>query len=238
MLDVTSGGDTGDGAGTGTTGTWRDQLPADLRTHEAFAELPGLGDLAKTHLSLREQVASAIPKPKENATDAEMAAYYKAVGRPDTMEGYEIAIPENLPGAKEMADWFKEAAYKRGLPKKAVEEMAKEYLDNYGKQTTAIHQTIEAAKTEAETKLKGEWGDKYQENVDLAKKTAQKIGGDEVIGWLEATGIGNEPIVIKFMQKLGTLISEDAFTQGSTPAPEIKRTAGGQPLLSFPSMEK
>ena len=96
----------------GAPPAWTAQLPDDLKANEAFTSMKTIGDLGKSYLDVNGKIkeydsklkdhealvkthegkvkelegkmaSDYIPKPKENATDAEKAAYYKALGRPD-----------------------------------------------------------------------------------------------------------------------------------------------------------
>jgi hypothetical protein len=232
----------GDGGGIG----WRAQLPDTLKTNETFTAYKTVGELAQSHLETAGKVkeyegklAASIPKLTDKATDEDRAAYYKAIGRPEKADDYAITVPEGVPKDEAAMKWFRDTSHKLGLSKQQGESLAAGYFEMMKGNIDTINKAYETRKAETVNKLKGEWGGKYEENFDLAKKTAQKIGGEDIIKYLGETGIGNEPVIIKFMHKLGTMLSEAAFVKPGTPPPETPATTpGGQPLLRFPSMEK
>jgi len=58
-------------------------------------------------------------------------------------------------------------------------------------------------------KLRVEWGDKFDQEVDLAKGVLRKWGDDSLMEHLEVTGKGSDPAIIKLLAKIGHAVSED-----------------------------
>lgn len=223
----------------------RAQFSDPYKNHEAFTSMNKADDLAVAYLDTMAKVkdyegkiTNSIPKPKENATDEEMAAYYKAIGRPDKADEYEIKVPEGLPQGEEMAKWFKEAAHKYGLPKKQAEQLASDYLEKIGVDIKNIDDRITQNREKAESTLKSEWGGDYDKMTDGAKKAARFFFGEDGMKWLEDTKLGNETLIIKALAKVYEKMDESVFVQPSSPPSIGQTTPGGQPMLSFPSMEK
>lgn len=76
---------------------------------------------------------------------------------------------------------------------------------------------FEKQKEEAEKQLKEEWGDKYEGNLNIARKAIIHFGGDKVKELTEAidrSGIGDDPVFIKFMYEIGKNLVEDNFIIG------------------------
>lgn len=61
-------------------------------------------------------------------------------------------------------------------------------------------------------------GDKFEENVGIARSAIDKFGTPELKQLLEEHGVGNHPEVIRFMVKVGKLTAEDV-PGGTTVAP-------------------
>lgn len=64
-----------------------------------------LGDFARNAFSLRQKASQPNRIPDEGSSDEEKAAFYKTLGVPDAVEGYEIEAPE---WAKEDEDYAKQ----------------------------------------------------------------------------------------------------------------------------------
>lgn len=120
------------------------------------------------------------------------------------------------------------------------QQQAQKLVEFYGERLAAMSETQASAMTETTEKwvsdIKGEWGDKFDENVAIAAK-AVEYGGDELREALNLTGAGNHPAVIKFFHQIGRQLSEDGF-QGQKPAaaqgdwmkglyPSMQTTSGG-----------
>lgn len=63
-------------------------------------------------------------------------------------------------------------------------------------------------------------GDKFEENVAVARSAIDKFGTPELKQLLEEHGVGNHPEVIRFMVKVGKLTAEDV--PGGTTTPTSK----------------
>ena len=224
---------------------WRAALPTELREHEFVKGFTKPGDFVKSaleiktgHDALKTKLEGAIFKPGDKATDAERADFYKALGRPDKPEGYEISLPEGLPFTQQDIDWLRSTAHKRGFSKADTEAFAKDYFEKTKADIAAVDNQIKAKREEAVTALKKEWGAEYETKLDAAKITAKRIGGDDFVKFLSDTGAGDHPTFIKIFHKISTMLSESAFIEGGNKPKEVNRSEGGSPILSFPSMEK
>ncbi len=224
---------------------WRAALPQEFKEHEFVKTFTKPGDFVKSaleikaeHDNLKTKLEGAIFKPGENATDAEKADYYKALGRPEKPEGYEVKIPEGLPLDPGVVAWFQNTAFKRGLPKDVGEGLANDYFEKTKSDLLAINDGRERQFQESNKSLKGEWKDQYQANLDLANTTARRIGGDEFMDYLKNSGVGLNVLMVKAFHKIGTMFSEAAFEKGGTPPKEPLKTPGGELRLTFPSMDK
>ena len=246
---VTPGGNqdqVGGGAADAQSLGWRAALPDEFKEHEFVKIFQKPGDFVKSaleikneHDALKTRLAGAIFKPGENASPEERTAYLKALGVPDKPEGYEISAPEGVPNDKAEAEFLRKLAHESGLPKEAGERFAAAYFDRMKANLGTIRQQIETRRTEAVNALKGEWKDAYDAKLDAAKLAVRKIGGDDLVQWLNKTGLGDDPVMIRTFARIGEAISEASFHDGGiTKKDGPKRTEGGSPILSFPSMEK
>jgi len=68
-------------------------------------------------------------------------------------------------------------------------------------------------------------GEKFDENLAIAKKAIEQFGTPELRAMLDASKLGMHPEVIRFCHKIGTLISDDKFVSGNRQA-----TDAGLPL--------
>lgn len=224
---------------------WRAQLPEDQRDNEAFTGFEKIGDFANDYLSMKGNVSdlqgkldNAIPKLNDNPTAEDTAAYFKAVGRPDDVNGYDIQkpeLPEGLPYSDEVVGQFKEAAHTLGLTSAQAQGLFKWYMDGTVNAHKADAENRSKATTEAETALKTEYGANYDANIVLMKRAVEKFGGEEFKKHMDDTGLGNNPMVIKTFVNIGKAMSEDTLVLGDIGAGEVKRGPDGRPIFDYPA---
>jgi hypothetical protein len=205
---------------------WRAQLPDDLKANETFTPLKTVGDLAKVHLDttakvkdLEGKLGESIPKLKDNATDEERTAYFKALGRPDKADDYKfekLTPPEGAKVDPQMEGWFKSIAHQAGLSATQAAMIHKAYSDAY----FAAHTAAEAQKVKdmemGVENLKKEWGAKFDENVALVNKATSVFMTPEEKKHMDESGKGNDPVLVKMFHRIGLAMADDQFVPGST----------------------
>jgi len=226
MTENDGGGNNAGGSGAGAKPTWMDSLPDDLKTNEVLAGFPTIGDAGKALVSLKGLEGKAIVVPGEKATDAERAAFYGKLGRPETADKYSITKPADLPEgiqySPEVEAAFKQIAHENGL---SDGQAGKLYGWYYGLVKAGHVQQAKAEKdaTDAAVNaLKDEWkGDAFKTNTELAARAFKKFGGEtpEVAKFIEETKVnglplGNHPMFLKVFAAIGKVISEDSMNVG------------------------
>jgi uncharacterized protein YjbJ (UPF0337 family) len=224
-------------------GEWISQLPEDLRTNEAFTGHATLGDFAKSHLEaqgklkefdgkvkeldgkvvdLTGKLTNSIPKLPEKATDEQMIAFYKALGRPDKPEDYEIPKRDGVENDEKMVQFGRTIFHKANLNKeqgKVIAEGWNDFITEYNKALIDLEK--KSLDGEAE-KLKKELGDKYGEQVELGKRFFKKIMESD---FDEKTPI-NSVTLLRIIIKAANLVGEGMSPPGSS-------TAGGDKKLGL-----
>lgn len=179
--------------------------------------------VAKTDDVAKVEEGTKTPDKTEAKTEQPLGApeKYEAFTMP---EGY--ALDEQL--LNEFAPVLKELNLPQAAAQKVMDFAPK--LIEHTQQST-IAQVLEqtglkdfpnwatAVKTDKEL-----GGDKYAENLAVAKKAIDAFGSPELRAVLKQTGLGNHPEVVRAFFRVGKQISEDAFVSGSKVAPK-KSTA-------------
>jgi len=175
------------------------------------------------------EVVDAGNQQQPEGVDAEAKpAEAKPEGAP---EKYEFTAPDGHEFSPEALAAFESEARRLNLSQGDAQEML-------GKLAPAIHQAqvarIDAIKSEwAETaKADKEFGgEKFGENLAVAKKALDRFGSPEFTALLNETGLGNHPEFIRAFVKAGRAISEDGYVGGNA------KTAPSDPAkVLFPSM--
>jgi hypothetical protein len=223
MPEGTSEG-TQTGAGTGQeTPAWVAQLPSDLKDNSAFTSYKTIGDLAKSHLEmgtklkefdgLKAKLEGSIPKLPENATEADKNLYYSALGRPETASAYELEGEDK--NAPEWTNHWKEVFYSLGLTKDQAKQLSGRWNGQIQKMVDAYNDNQKTEVAAAETKLRAELGDKFDANVELAKRVYNTHLGAEFDKDFANGNAATRFQTMRLVLKLAALTGEDKSPQGT-----------------------
>jgi hypothetical protein len=215
------GGDTLAGSqGTDTlTGSaapeWLSGLTDD--DSRSFAQTKGWKSPSEMLTSYRSLEAllggEKLPLPKDEGDAEGYERVYKALGKPETPEGYQIKAPEGVDPAfaGEASKWFHEA----GLSAKQGAALAEKWNAHV---TAAIEAENQAFKTKSGQdlgELKTVWGDKFNSNVELARRAGAQFGlSPQDIASMERA-IGTKRLM-ETLQKIGAGLGEHGFEAGDT----------------------
>jgi hypothetical protein len=198
---------------------FQDTLPEDLRGSEHLKDVEDNAQLARYYVDLK----SNYLKP------------------PDNPDGYEFDMPDGFELDGETFGGFKKVAFEHGLNQKQFAEIMNFEVNRHNSAMESIKRDIEARRTEAETALKTEWGESYEQKLDAAKRVLnhESLSDPGFKEFLEETRFGDNPQVVKFFARLSDLISEDAFIKTGTGDGEggPRKDEAGRPMLRFPTME-
>jgi hypothetical protein len=212
-----NGGDSGgNGNGGGTQNSqvsipenWKESLPQELRADPSLEKLKSVGDVVKSYINIQKMIGQdkAII-PQKGAPPEEVRAYLEKVGLPKDAKDYSVEAPKAGQVDQPFFDGFKQAAFAAGvLPEQAsklVDWFAKTNEEAFKAQVTEHNDKV----TKGINDLKAEWGDKYKENVDLAKAAMKEFATPEQQKWAKEIGLGSHPDFIKMMAKAGAGLSE------------------------------
>lgn len=211
-------------------GEWLAQLPEDLRTNETLTGHATLGDFAKSHLEaqgklkefdgkvkvhegkigdLEKKLGDSISKLPENATDEEKHIYYMQIGKPEKADDYDLPKPENGNADPDMVKWAKSTFHSAHLNKEQATAIGQAWNTYIAGRTKAEVELRGTERTEAESKLKTEWGDQYDGNVEMIRRVWSKNTESEFDAFVNETKIGNHPTFLKLIAKFAKLTGED-----------------------------
>lgn len=163
---------------------WRDVIQ-DEKLREHATRFHSIDDLVKANLESRARLSKAIIVPGEKADDLEIAAYRRAMGVPDTPNGYDWPeLPDDLQKAErvaaeraEWADFFHEHNFTKSQAELAIAKVG---------ELTARHLQADVATDAAyaadqEARLRAEWpGAAFDRNRQLAERAVSVLFGEEL----------------------------------------------------------
>ena len=123
---------------------------------------------------------------------------------------YEFKVPDDMSLNEEVADKFKTIAKESKLAPDAAQKVVDLYAG------------LEKARAEAFIAQVAKWGEEVKadkelgtpENLAAAAKVVQELGTPELRDLLNSTGMGNHPVVVRFMSNVSKALSEDKIVAG------------------------
>lgn len=172
--------------------------------------LTGYRNIEKLMGVPEDQIAK-IPGPED---DDGWNALHDKMGRPETADKYEVAMPEEG-GSEELSEWFKTAAHESGLSQRQVTAMVPLWNAKMAEMGEAMGQE-QAAQSEASMQsLKGEWGSQWDKNHTSADQAIRMLGiSDERLQPYKDAGLGAD--MLKLFADIGQRVQEDKFVSGTT----------------------
>lgn len=230
------GADNGLGEGNDNTGTtdafaWvPEDYREEFRNDSTLNQFTSQDAFIKAMLDDHKANGAAIKLPGENATDEEWSKFYDRLGRPASSNDYGLSkdIPEGLDFNEEFYNEFTREIYTAGLTKKQAEKIYNWYNNKSAEMAKDIDAKIQASYKksvdDAVASLKKEWGTDYQQNLDSAVAMANKFLSPATKQYLNATKLGNNPLLIKDFYNLSKQVS-GAQMRGEGPSGNISSLA-------------
>lgn len=174
---------------------------------------PGEGDNpegeGKQEGSKTAEELAAEKEAKEKA-DKEAAEKAEKEKKPAAPEKYEFSAPEGQELDANALAVFEPIAKELGLS----QDQAQKLVD--------IYPQIQQQQAEAWSKQVADWGeqvkadkeiggDKFNASVGAAQRALDQFGNTELREYLNASGLGNHPALVRFCAKVGKAMAEDSF---------------------------
>lgn len=198
--------------------SWRDSLSEDIRGDATLARYKDVESLAAAHINLRSHMGrDKISKPQ---TEDDWQEVYNFLGRPESAEAYEVALPDDAPDAikaqfsEAKLNDFKAKAHALGLNQNQVAELVKWQAEGLVADFGGQAEAHEKAMADAEAALKEKWGRAYDQNLGYANKAFEKFGGDALVEVMESSGLGNNPAVLEAFANIAKATMPDSDLAG------------------------
>ncbi|HGM4941631.1 TPA: peptidase [Serratia marcescens] len=152
----------------------------------------------------------AAEKDAKDKADKEAAEKAEKEKKPAAPEKYEFSVPEGQELDANALAVFEPIAKELGLS----QEQAQKLVD--------IYPQIQQQQAEAWSKQVADWGeqvkadkeiggDKFNASVGAAQRALDQFGNPELREYLNASGLGNHPALVRFCAKVGKAMAEDTF---------------------------
>jgi hypothetical protein len=197
------------------TGDFLSSLSEDLRAEPSLANFKDINSLAKSYASAQKMIgADKIVIPGKYATPDEWKQVYSKLGLPESADKYEYKFGENKAVSDEFVKEFTLNAHKNGvLPHQAQEMLS--YIDQLTSSSLSKAQEDQKAQIAgALSNLRSEWGNTYDQEINYAKSGLKAFADEDTLKFLDSSGLGDNPAIIKLFNKIGKAIGEDKFQKG------------------------
>lgn len=199
---------------------WRASI-TDPDAVEFAKRIASPADAVKVALDLRKLNGTMIKVPGKDATAEEKAKFNKAIGVPETVEGYKFELGrEPTEADKAIQGNLAKVALENGIPANAMTALSKAVTELATAQRAEENRVAVAAREANETALRKEWGADYEANKNLATRAVQAFGEikshPEVIEFFEKTMVngqklGDHPIMVRMLGNIGRRMGEGDF---------------------------
>jgi hypothetical protein len=123
-----------------------------------------------------------------------------------------------MPYDDELEKSFKTFAHVNGLNKKQASALYEGYAKTQMERHAAYSTGQKQAVAQAETALRREYGNQYEQAVGQAKSALAQYADPEYLQFLEQSGQGNDPRVIRAWIKVGREMGGDTKLNGTVQA--------------------
>jgi hypothetical protein len=220
---------------------WTSHLPEDIRDEAIQIKLGdrvrSVTDLARKAVNSERLIGKkGVILPTEKSTPEEVAEYRKAMGVPESVDGYQVK-PEKLPEGFEWNDAdtkpFLEIAHKYNVPPAAMKELVAAHVARQaqvGEQMTyAQVQLLQKKYDDGIKELSHAWGDKFETNRTQVQRALAAVGCPSNDPGLIS------PNVVKAILNLSNMISDTRFVSAGSGSSEFAAHDPGQLAISIVS---
>lgn len=189
-------------------------LPDDLKNQPGVMRHKDLTDAIQAGLAAEKRLgvpANELLRLPKNAEDKEgVTAIYKALGAPDTPDGYKIAWEGATDEDKAVVGEFAKFMHEKGpFPPDALAAAAEFWRGKVSAEDEAYAKASEEARAAGEAALRTEWGAAFDQRKTEIAKLMTDLGGEALTKELNAdTALGNSPALARFLAKIVDMRAE------------------------------
>ena len=196
--------------------SFNEMLSEDIRSDPSVVKFTDANAMAKSYISLSNMIGNdKVVIPRDSATPDEWRAVYNKLGAPDNADAYQF---EGLDDGAATA--LRQQAYDAGLTQAQANKMVEFYNGQMSGFTDDFNSTAEQSVSENKAALEQEWGKAFEQNVNIAARTAKYLLGStdmfDEIQLADGSYLGDSPEIVKLFHKLGQEFGEDKIIGETT----------------------
>ena len=189
-----------------TTSQWYGDEYAETVTQKGWKEP---ADVLKSDTELEKMSSGRVKMPTPESSAEEQRAFCQKTGCQENPDGYEIQLGEEAAKFRNegIENELKGVAHEMGVSKQAFEAIVGKYYET-------MQMDMAKSLEQGEASLKEEFGDKYDENMNIAQRFAKEACSPEFLEIMDSTGLGNNPVILKEFMNLGKKTMGDTLIKG------------------------
>lgn len=176
------------------------------KPEDASKDKPGNGTEVKTP----DADKPADSKPSEKKEEPKGPE-----GAPEN--GYaDFKLPEGMAIDATLNEQFKATSKELSLPQDKAQKLVDLYASHLKAQSDSIASEWQKTKEAWKGETAKAFGADAEKQLALVAKVRDKFGDAELAKFMEDTGVGNHPLVNRFLAKIGAAFSESAFVESKS----------------------
>lgn len=193
-----------------------------FRDYPQYAQNPNFNKystvkaFAEGHEALLSKLGTSVNIPTETSTPEQWNEFYTKLGRPESADKYtfEDNLPEGLEIDEKLDADYRALAFEIGLTSNQAQKLRAFYNGAvetaYNANQKDVQTRLAEATEKAITEIKDMWGADYKAKTKIAMNTARSVLSQATLDYLDATGLGNNPKLIKDFYELSKRLSGDS----------------------------
>jgi len=191
-------------------------LPEEIRNEPSLRNFADAGSLAKSYVHAQRMIgADKVAIPGHSATPDEWRAVYNKLGAPDKADAYQFDGLDD-----ETATALRQQVFDAGLTQAQANKMVDFYNNQMTGYTDDFNNTAEQSVADNKAALEQEWGKAFEQNVNIASRTAKYLLGStemfDEIQLADGSYLGDNPAIVKLFHQLGQEFGEDKIIGETT----------------------
>lgn len=175
--------------------------------------------MSSEQASITQELAQPVTEQiiiGEELTADDVNRIYTKLGRPESPDKYDLSgiVPDTY--NQDVLEQFKQKAHETGMSQEGVRKMAEWYKEVEVKQHEAINKARAIQDDQHIMTLKTELGANFDAEVKNARKALDAYTDKAFKQYMDESGLGNHPALVKAFAKIGRELSEDRLVQSDT----------------------
>jgi len=206
---------------------WKEAIAEDLRGDPSLKHINDFQSLVKSYVHSQKMMGKGkvvLPDAK-TATEQDWKEFYYQVGLPREVQDYKLDLKKDYEFNEDFIAKVRQTAHEAGILPQQLNKLLNWYGETNKSAIAEMDAEFKKGLEEKVNALKQEWGPSFEDNVRVAQRAARYFANqakvEDVFSWLDNTGMGNDPVMIKLLAFMGNMVKDDAIA-GEEFVPQVR----------------